>query len=103
LYDGYSLYEPSESCAVYYGSGRRVNGSPFSSRAYYINTRRTPVGVGIGGVTQLAGIESALRSYEAFLAQGAERFPLLDELIEKRQAGTLKVWVSEQTAKCLTY
>jgi hypothetical protein len=47
-----------------------------------------------------AGMASALKVYELLIAQNPkDRQPALDDLIQKRGAGTLDVWVSERAAK----
>ncbi len=50
---------------------------------------------------QLAGVEGMLRAYESLLGQKPKaRIAYLDELLAKRDAGTLATWVQEQTEKC---
>jgi hypothetical protein len=47
----------------------------------------------------LAGVEGALRVYEVLLKTDAKhRRPLLDDLIQRRDAGTLAQWVQERIA-----
>jgi hypothetical protein len=47
-------------------------------------------------VRQAAGVESALRWYEAAVRRGAPRSPLLDELREVRERGELPAWIAER-------
>ncbi|MEM6957274.1 MAG: hypothetical protein AAF645_16405 [Myxococcota bacterium] len=47
---------------------------------------------------QAAGIESALRWYEAAVARGAARNGFLDQLIEVRERGDLAVWFAERVS-----
>jgi hypothetical protein len=49
-----------------------------------------------------AGLEGALRAYEAILkAKPKAKWPFLDELIERREKGTLEEYVREiATTKC---
>ncbi len=49
----------------------------------------------------LAGVEGALRTYEAILkVKPKARWPYLDDLIEKRDKGTLADHVRDASAKC---
>ncbi len=46
-----------------------------------------------------AGVEGALRAYEALLkANPKDRQPYLDDLIQRREAGTLSQFVKERAA-----
>jgi len=48
-----------------------------------------------------AGIEGSLRMYEAILKQKPKaKWPFLDELIARREKGTLEDYVREAAAKC---
>lgn len=47
----------------------------------------------------LAGVEGALRTYELLLkSKPKDRQPFLDDLIQRREAGTLAQWVKERAA-----
>ena len=47
-----------------------------------------------------AGVEGALKIYEVLLKSNPkDRQPFLDDLIQKRETGTLGQWVKDQAAK----
>jgi hypothetical protein len=49
----------------------------------------------------MAGVEGALRTYEVLVAQKPkDQLPALDELLKKREAGTLEDYVKAQAAHC---
>ena len=49
----------------------------------------------------LAGVEGALRAYESILkAKPKARWPYLDQLIEKRNSGSLAAHIREASPKC---
>jgi len=51
--------------------------------------------------TFLAGVEGALRAYEAILkSRPQERWPFLDDLLARRKAGTLGEYVRGAMVKC---
>jgi carboxypeptidase Q len=81
---------------------------PWSGAAYLIENPGKAGGVrgeAVQGAAKaevyLAGVEGALRAYEAMLrARPDLRAPLLDDLLAKREAGELAAYVAETSNAC---